>query len=271
MPRIGWMTAGFDRFVAQDTPVDRYAAMIFYRLSAPYVVATLTIYIIDGLTQWPKRWSFLTPNCWALGAGVLGMRAMMAMLERPADDELRSGEAGAGDPQDTVTDRAQQAALYDLGLRHCFTVLAAIIVVCATSNLIDIDGGSAGHQSGWSWNAVTAFYMTAVTICWAAPWVDRLAREGEKTTYTEVGSPSPAEQGILQNQKTASWWRILLVIAAVPLLLGTMKHVMSGTTLGAVYDRMDVGVSIWPGGSMLPHLNFVSRYVADIRSRPRHL
>lgn len=64
---------------------------------------------------------------------------------------------------------------------------------------------------------------------------------------------------------------MLLVVAAVPLLLGTTKHVMSGTTLGAVYDRMDVGVSIWPGGSMLPHLTFVSRYVADIRSRPRHL
>lgn len=88
MPRIDWMTAGFDRFVAQDTPVGRYAAMIFYRLSAPYVVATLTIYIMDGLTQWSKRWSLLTPNCWALGVGVLGMRAVMGMLERAAENEL---------------------------------------------------------------------------------------------------------------------------------------------------------------------------------------
>lgn len=170
---------------------------------------------------------------------------MMAMLERAAGNELRSGEEAAREADDADSaDRTHQAALYDLGMRHCFTTLTAIIIICATSTFVDIDGGSTAHQGGWSWNAMTAFYMTAVTICWTAPWVDRLARAGKKPTYAEVGAPSTAEEGILKNQRTASWRRVSLVVAAVPLVLGMTKHVMSGTTLGAVYDRMDVGVSI---------------------------
>lgn len=260
MPPTDWMTGPFYRYGIQDTPAGRYAAIISRRIATPYFVATVAIYIIDGLTQWPKRWSFLTPNCWVLGVGVLALRALMAKLERVAGDEWQSGEESPRDPDDTdFTERTHQATLYNLGVRHCFAALAAMIIVCATSDLIDIDGSSLTHQGGWSWNAITALYMPAVTICWALPWVQQHAGAGGKSTYTEVGSPGTAEDGG-HMKRGAGWWRVLLVAAAVPLLVGTTKHVVSGTTLGAVYDRMNLSVSIRSRGSVLPHLTLLAGF-----------
>lgn len=211
-----------------------------------HLQTTTLLFLLDGISQWPKGWSCPARGCWGLAGDVLLVQGLMVVFRKKA--ELEAQEKNLNDQADTAdrslkNDHAQ--AVVNLGLVHCISSLLAITLVIVVPALIRPGSSAIVYDTS---NSVYARYLGLITFAWTVLW---LYTDCTNTVQTKLGPADAGLKVLLEEMKARSrfmdesrWFRkTLFVLAAVPLILATVKHELAGNTLVALVRQVDKLVS----------------------------
>ena len=203
---------------------------------------TLIIYIIDGLSQWPNRWSTLGRYSLPWGAAVLIVRGTMVLVDDGAQESTADGlEEASVTSLDMRYKRCKSQCL-----RHYLSVFLAVVIVCMIPLSIDIGSDSIRSGGILSKNDTTTLYFAALIACGLALYFYHIRWDMEKPTYKAIGDTSSDETTPVPHRvKRTSWLNMLLSVSAIaPLFLAAGKHAMSGSQLQSIYVALGRAVSI---------------------------
>lgn len=177
---------------------------------------------------------------------MLLVQGLMVVFRKKA--ELEAQEKNLNDQADTAdrslkNDHAQ--AVVNLGLVHCISSLLAITLVIVVPALIRPGSSAIVYDTS---NSVYARYLGLITFAWTVLW---LYTDCTNTVQTKLGPADAGLKVLLEEMKARSrfmdesrWFRkTLFVLAAVPLILATVKHELAGNTLVALVRQVDKLVS----------------------------
>lgn len=210
-----------------------------------HLQTTALLFLLDGISQWPKRWSFPVRGCWSLAGGVLllhGMRLSLSRKKAEPDTKERDSSAKV----DTCLKNDNMKDVIKLGLKHCISSLLAITIITSLPSLVGTGSSATIYHASAS---VHGLYRGLITLSWTSLWV---STNCTNTVQRKLGSAdarskvSPDERKAEDRSTKESRWfkKTLLGLSAVPLMLATVKHGLSGNTLAIFSKQVDKLVSV---------------------------
>jgi hypothetical protein len=200
------------------------------------LLATLVVYVLDAISQYPKRWSSLSHHCWMWAIAVLVVRGTIGLMDGEAGPSIPTAkteqEPGQADSGPQIDAHMVQTTQYLL------SAFSAMVVVCALPRWIDVGAGFVKTPGQLSPDERTTLYLAVCTFAWSSLYFYRSQDIEEKPAYEAINL-DPLDEPIAPSHsiQPTSWIKVFLsVIAFVPLLLAGGKHTMSGTALQSIYD-----------------------------------
>lgn len=199
---------------------------------------TALLFLVDAISQLPKRWSFLSRDCWTLAGGVLLVRGLMVAVVNLGEetDPITKEEYSSLEAQPHTncasSDVDQYMTVVNLAFNQCVSALLALVAVSS------IGPAAAGTIYGTS-NVVNASYVALITLIWTSLWfvVD------EADSVSDPGCSDDIQSGVETGEGKRSTRKWLVLLAAAPLVLAVLKHGLSGNTLVSLSRQFDELVS----------------------------
>lgn len=215
---------------------NRYIARL---KTSRHLQATALVFLVDAVSQLPKRWSFPAQASWKWAGAVLMVQAGMLLIERRGGDAELVTEGldyseVATQPVANSLRNEQQETIINAALQHCITSLSALLLA---PHLLT----STGQEGVSNANAATK-HMCSIVVAWTILWF--ILRRTDASPHPSVEPQTGQVERESEAGTGSRWWgKVIMVIAMGPAMLAVLKHGLTGNTLTSIFKYIEHLVS----------------------------